>query len=82
MLDLGFVATENDTYLFTQIFDKFYIVVLIYVNDILIIGSHSEKVDQLIHQLHLQFSLKDLGILHYFLGIEVIYGNDMMSLDL
>ncbi|RVW92528.1 Retrovirus-related Pol polyprotein from transposon RE1 [Vitis vinifera] len=34
-------------------------------------GSHSPQVTHLIQQLHHQFSLKDLGHLHHFLGLEV-----------
>lgn len=41
-----------------------------YVDDI-ITGSDSAFVSHLIHQLGLRFVMKDLGNLHYFLGVEV-----------
>ncbi|XP_061336883.1 uncharacterized mitochondrial protein AtMg00810-like [Gastrolobium bilobum] len=44
--------------------------VLVYVDDILVTGSCSSAIKSLIHSLHQAFSLKDLGYLHYFLGIE------------
>lgn len=44
---------------------------LIYVDDILIIGNDSKHIDTLIYQLNKQFLMKDLGPLNYFLGIEV-----------
>ena len=44
---------------------------LIYVDDIIIIGSHFALINTLIVQLHSQFSLKDLGPFSYFLGIQV-----------
>ena len=47
------------------------LLVLVYVEDIIVTGSHSTQVTHLIQQLHLQFSLKDLGPLHYFLGLKV-----------
>lgn len=46
--------------------------VLVYVDDILIIGNNSTLVDHIIKGLGLDFALKDLGSLHYFLGIEVL----------
>jgi histone deacetylase 1/2 len=44
---------------------------LIYVDDIVVASSSEKAVDALLHDLGLDFALKDLGDLHYFLGIEV-----------
>ncbi|KAA3477498.1 Retrovirus-related Pol polyprotein from transposon TNT 1-94 [Gossypium australe] len=44
---------------------------LVYVNNIIITGNDSLCIDQFVKELDMQFSLKDLGQLHYFLGIEV-----------
>jgi hypothetical protein len=44
---------------------------LIYVDDIVVASSSEKAVDALLHDLGLAFALKDLGALHYFLGIEV-----------
>lgn len=44
---------------------------LVYVDDLIITSSSLFAVDALLHQLHCAFSIKDLGPLHYFLGIEV-----------
>jgi histone deacetylase 1/2 len=44
---------------------------LIYVGDIFVARSSEKAVDALLHDLGLDFALKDLGDLHYFLGIEV-----------
>lgn len=45
--------------------------VLIYVDDIIITGSSSTSIKTLITTLSSNFTLKDLGPLHHFLGIEV-----------
>uniref|UniRef100_A0A803NJ32 Polyprotein n=1 Tax=Cannabis sativa TaxID=3483 RepID=A0A803NJ32_CANSA len=45
--------------------------VLVYVDDILVTGSDPKSVASLITSLNNTFSLKDLGELKYFLGIEV-----------
>jgi hypothetical protein len=44
---------------------------LIYVDDIIVVSSSIEAVVALLRDLKVSFALKDLGDLHYFLGIEV-----------
>jgi histone deacetylase 1/2 len=41
------------------------------VDDLLITGSDSASMSKIIKHLSTHFSLKDLGSLHYFLGVEV-----------
>lgn len=45
--------------------------VLVYVDDIIVASSSSQATDALLKDLQAEFALKDLGDLHYFLGIEV-----------
>jgi histone deacetylase 1/2 len=45
--------------------------VLVYVDDIIVASSSREVTSSLLHSLGQEFALKDLGELHYFLGIEV-----------
>lgn len=47
--------------------------VIVYVDDIVIIGDDSEEVNKLKSHLSSGFELKDLGILRCFLGIEVAH---------
>lgn len=47
--------------------------VLLYVDDIVLTGSNSGLLSCLISALNTNFSMKDLGSLHYFLGIEVTH---------
>lgn len=48
-------------------------IVVVYVDEILVIGSNMIKIDALKQHLHATFTIKNLGVLHYFLGIEVSY---------
>jgi len=45
---------------------------LVYVDDIIIMRNSTDKIDECITRLASSFSIKDLGPLHYFLGVEVI----------
>ncbi|XP_031275019.1 uncharacterized protein LOC116133454 [Pistacia vera] len=47
------------------------LVLLLYVDDIILTGSSDKLINQFIVVLHTEFAIKDLGALHYFLGIEV-----------
>jgi histone deacetylase 1/2 len=44
---------------------------LIYVDDIIVTSSSDQAITALLRNLNSEFALKDLGDLHYFLGIEV-----------
>ncbi|GKU93723.1 hypothetical protein SLEP1_g7291 [Rubroshorea leprosula] len=67
----GFKQSYADYSLFTPTKGKSFVAVLIYVNDIIIIGNDSTKIKALKQYLHTKFSIKDLGPLKYVLGIEV-----------
>lgn len=45
----------------------------VYVDDILLTCTNFDAITSLKQHLHKTFIIKDLGILHYFLGIEVGY---------
>ncbi|XP_066385162.1 uncharacterized protein [Miscanthus floridulus] len=48
----------------------------VYVDDIIVASSSQEATDSLLKDLEREFALKDLGDLHYFLGIEVKKSTD------
>jgi hypothetical protein len=51
--------------------DKCTIYILVYVDDIIVVSSSAKFTNALVRKLGHEFALKDLGDLHYFLGIEV-----------
>jgi hypothetical protein len=57
--------------LFIYIKGAITIYLLVYVDDIIITSSSSSVVDALFSDLKSEFAIKDMGDLHYFLGIEV-----------
>ena len=52
-------------------FGNSFIVVLIYVDDMIISGNDENAIAYLKESFHAKFCIKDLGKLQYFLGIEV-----------
>jgi histone deacetylase 1/2 len=74
LVALGFVPSKADTSLFYYNRGGHNIFVLVYVDDIIVASSSSATIDALLADLQHDFALKDLGELHYFLGIEAIRG--------
>ncbi|XP_075095451.1 uncharacterized protein LOC142173716 [Nicotiana tabacum] len=50
--------------------------VVVYVDDAILIGTNLEKIKAPKTYLHNQIKIKDLGKLHYFLGLEMLYNDD------
>ncbi|KAG9453120.1 hypothetical protein H6P81_006024 [Aristolochia fimbriata] len=71
LVDLGFALSKADSSLLVRYTSTATTFVLIYVDDIIIIGSSTKDIAYLLANLQREFSIKDLGALHYFLGIEV-----------
>lgn len=78
---LGFVPSKGDTSLFYYQKGKITMYVLVYVDDIIVASSSKEATDALLRDLEHDFALKDLGNLHYFLGIEVKKSQDGLILS-
>jgi histone deacetylase 1/2 len=71
LIDLGFKASKSDMSLFIYSKGDVVIFMLIYVDDIIVTGNSMDAILALLRNLKQDFALKDLGDLHYFLGIEV-----------
>ena len=70
LVHLGFQESLVDASLFTFHHSDIHLYVLVYVDDILVTGTHSSHISTLIRTLQQEFPLKDLGALSYFLGIH------------
>lgn len=71
LLSLGFTASIADTSLFILRTAEHVMFLLVYVDDIILTGTPNAPFDSLLASLHTEFAMKDLGSLHFFLGIEV-----------
>ena len=67
---LGFTKSEADENLYQIVVEGKILIILLYVDDLILTGD-----EQLIHSckadLAKEFEMKDLGLLRYFLGLEI-----------
>lgn len=71
MFDLGFSFSKANTSLFIYRHNVKIILLLVYVNDVIMIGNNYHLIQTFINKLDMEFALKALGSLHYFLGVEI-----------
>nr|XP_040258199.1 uncharacterized protein LOC109776374 [Aegilops tauschii subsp. strangulata] len=69
---LGFTSTRSDASLFVYDHGVDTAYLLLYIDDIILTASTAALLQRLTARLRDEFALKDLGPLHYFLGIEVV----------
>jgi hypothetical protein len=68
---LGFLATGSDSSLFIYKHDNNVAYLLLYVDGIVLTASSTVLLQRIISHLSSTFAMKDLGPLHFFLGIQV-----------
>jgi len=70
LMTLGFTRSEADPNLYLKVEDDKPLILVLYVDDLFLTSA-----DPLIHkckrELASEFEMKDLGPMHYFLGLEV-----------
>lgn len=81
LFHLGFLCSKADSSLFVQHSSEGTILLLLYVDDIILTGSNSFLLSRILYTLQSHFATKDLGPLHYFLGIEVYRDKDGLFLS-
>ncbi|KAA3465059.1 Retrovirus-related Pol polyprotein from transposon TNT 1-94 [Gossypium australe] len=68
---LNFNASKADPSLFIRTSSENVVLLMVYVDDIVITSSSNAEINSIVQQLHSKFTLKDMGQLNFFLGIEV-----------
>ena len=71
LLSLKFSHTHADNNLYVLMVDQDICILVLYVDDLLLTGSSMELIGWVQSQLTSCFSMTDLGLLHYFLGLEI-----------
>ncbi|MCO5571978.1 hypothetical protein L7F22_025729 [Adiantum nelumboides] len=67
----GFQRSHADHTLYYKVQGKYIVLVILYVDDLILTESNEAMVEDVQSKLSKEFEMKDLGELHYILGIEV-----------
>ena len=72
---LGFAKSKADSNLYYKVEDGNPVILLLYVDDLFVTGIDGLIADTK-RKLAAEFEMKDLGMMHYFLGMEVWQSTD------
>ncbi|KAD4584618.1 hypothetical protein E3N88_22219 [Mikania micrantha] len=75
MKDNKFTRCKLEQAVYTKHSRNSITIVVIYVDDLLVTGNNSEEINQFKTQMRQRFEMSDLGLLSYYLGLEVSQGN-------
>ena len=67
---LGFTKNEADAHLYQIVVEGKDLIIVLYLDD-LILTSDEQLIHSCKEDLAKEFEMKDMGILHYFLGLEI-----------
>jgi hypothetical protein len=73
LLREGYEQSTADYSLFTLTKDANFTALLVYVDDIILAGNDLMEFQRIKHILDSNFKIKDLGVLKYFLGLEIAH---------
>lgn len=67
----GFIRSNNDPNLYIKHSDDDIIIIILYVDDLILTSSSDTLISNIKFQLNHKFQMIDLGLLHYFLGMQI-----------
>jgi hypothetical protein len=70
LTSLGFTKSKEDSNIYFKIMNNESVILLLYVDDLFLTGEE-KLITKCKKRLSLEFEMKDLGLMHYFLGVEV-----------
>ena len=79
LCSLGFTKSKADSKLCYKVEDGNPVILLLYVDDMFVTGRDGLIVDMK-RKLSAEFKMKDLGMMHYFIGMEVWQNADGISI--
>ena len=71
LLSLSFVQCQSDPNVYLKLIHEYLMIIVLYVDDLLIIGSSKNEITSLKDAMNHAFSMTDLGLLRQFLGLEI-----------
>jgi hypothetical protein len=70
LTSLGFTKSKADSNLYFKVMNNEPVILLLYVDDLFLTGEEN-LITECKKRLASEFEMKDLGLMHYFLGLEV-----------
>lgn len=70
-MSLGFETSPSEHTIYIRRNDDMQLVIVVYVDDLVIIGSSCKDVKVFKREMVATFKMSDLGLLRYYLSIEV-----------
>jgi hypothetical protein len=70
LIRLGFPKSHADPNLYYKVVNNLLVILLLYVDDLLLTSAES-LIIQYNKEIDYEFDMKDLGLIHYHLGLEV-----------
>ncbi|XP_047326610.1 uncharacterized mitochondrial protein AtMg00810-like [Impatiens glandulifera] len=67
----GFNRSTSESSLYVKTIDKDFLIVCLYVDDLIYFGTNKAMVEEFKNQMMKEFEMTDLGLMKYFLGIQV-----------
>ena len=81
LLSIGFTKFHSDLNFYILQWDDSYLLLVLYIDDLIIIGSTESIIDSVKSTLQDIFLMIYLGLLHYFLGIEIHQSSSGITLS-
>jgi hypothetical protein len=76
-----FSRCHSDPNVYTKKVGSHLIIIVLYVDDLILTSSDSKLLNHVKTNLKNKFEMKDLGFLHYFLGLQVLQTNEGIFLS-
>lgn len=76
----GYSQSKSDYSLFLRKNNVSFIVILVYVDDVILAGNDSSEILRIKQFMGISFKIKDLGNLKFFLGLEIVRSNKGISI--
>ncbi|SGZ28049.1 BQ5605_C026g10262 [Microbotryum silenes-dioicae] len=76
LCSLGYVPTQSDICIYRREHDGHSHYVALYIDDLLLVGPSTAKIDRVLDALELTYGIKRLGPAEYILGIQVKRGHN------
>jgi histone deacetylase 1/2 len=81
LIKLGFAQCESEHGMYVRGATPTRLIVRVYVDDLLITGSNSSNIDKFKMEMKSLVQMFDLGMLSYYLGIEVRQGSSGINIS-